>query len=65
MNLKEYQLKCKQSAKKNVDKDKEIMTWGLGVAGEAGDLVGCIKKTVNHDNDQTSGIKENIGDVMW
>jgi NTP pyrophosphatase (non-canonical NTP hydrolase) len=37
----------------------------LGIAGEAGDLVGCIKKTIFHNNDQKQGIKENIGDTMW
>lgn len=41
------------------------MTWGLGIAGEAGDVAGCIKKTVSHDNDQTKGIRENIGDTFW
>jgi len=41
------------------------MTWGLGIAGEAGDVAGCIKKTYSHDNDQTAGIRENIGDTMW
>ncbi len=43
----------------------EISTWGLVVAGEAGDLVGCIKKTLNHGGNQVVGIKENIGDTMW
>lgn len=65
MNLKEYQQLCKRSAKEFTDKDKEIMTWGLGIAGEAGDVAGCIKKTFSHDNDQTKGIRENIGDTLW
>lgn len=43
----------------------ELSNWGLGVAGEAGDLAGCIKKTVYHGNDQKDGIRENIGDTMW
>jgi NTP pyrophosphatase (non-canonical NTP hydrolase) len=37
----------------------------LGIAGEAGDLAGCIKKTYAHDNDQKAGIKENVGDTLW
>lgn len=64
-NLKEYQKLCKKTAQRFKDKDKEIMTWGLGVAGEAGDLAGCIKKTFSHKNDQISGIKENLGDTLW
>ena len=58
MNLKEYQELCKKTAKKFDNKNEEIMVWGLGVAGEAGDLAGCIKKTKAHGNDQKLGIKE-------
>lgn len=43
----------------------EILTWGLGIAGEAGDVASCIKKTISHKNDQKDGIKENIGDTLW
>ena len=65
MNLKEYQEACKRTAKKFETPEKEILTWGLGIAGEAGDIAGCIKKTYAHDNDQKAGIKENIGDMLW
>ena len=64
-NLKEYQELCRKSAMKFEDKEKEIMTWGLGIAGEAGDVAGCIKKTFSHKNDQTLGIRENLGDTLW
>jgi NTP pyrophosphatase (non-canonical NTP hydrolase) len=64
-NLREYQKLCEKTVKKFKDKEKEIFTWGLGVAGEAGDIASCIKKTFCHDNDQRKGVKENIGDMMW
>ena len=64
-NLKEYQELCKKTAKKFRNKEKELFTWGLGIAGEAGDIAGCIKKTLSHNNDQKQGIKENIGDTLW
>ncbi len=65
-SLKEYQEACEMTARKDFETPKEeIMTWGLGVTGEAGDVASCIKKTFMHDNDQKEGIKENIGDVMW
>jgi len=64
-SLKEFQEACKKTAKRFETKEKEILTWGLGVAGEAGDVAGCIKKTYAHDNDQTQGIRENIGDMLW
>jgi NTP pyrophosphatase (non-canonical NTP hydrolase) len=65
MELREYQKLCKETAQKFDSKDKEIMTWGLGIVGEAGDVAGCIKKTFSHYNDQKEGIKENIGDTLW
>ena len=65
-NLREYQDACKATAKKDfASPNEEITTWGLGITGEAGDVASCIKKTFFHDNDQRSGIKENIGDVLW
>jgi NTP pyrophosphatase (non-canonical NTP hydrolase) len=64
-SLKEYQDLCKKTAKKFDSEEKEIMTWGLGIAGEAGDVAGCIKKTYAQDNDQKLGIRENIGDTLW
>ncbi len=65
MNLSEYQKFCKRTAKKFRDKEKEIMTWGLGISGEAGDVAGCIKKTISHHDNQKDGIKENLGDTLW
>ena len=65
MNLKEYQELCKGAAKKFENPEKEILVWGLGISGEAGDIAGCIKKTFAHDNNQEAGIKENIGDTLW
>lgn len=64
-NLRQYQQLCKKTAKRYNSKEKEIFTWGLGLSGEAGDVAGCIKKTFSHNNDQRSGIKENLGDTLW
>ena len=65
MNLKEYQKLCQKTAKKFRDKEKEIMTWGLGISGEAGDVAGCIKKTYSHRDNQKDAIRENLGDTLW
>ncbi len=64
-NLKEYQELCRKTAKKFETDEKEILTWGLGIASEAGDVAACIKKTYAHNNDQKHGIRENIGDTLW
>ena len=69
LKLSDYQKMCKKTAglSDGVDmKMKEIMTWGLGIAGEAGDVAGCIKKTYSHGkDDHIAGIRENLGDTMW
>jgi len=63
--LKEYQFLCKATAKKFDTPKEEILTWGLGITGEAGDVASCIKKTFVHNNDKKEGIRENIGDTLW
>ncbi len=66
IDIKTYQKICKQTASDNfATTDEEIMTWGLGMTGEAGDVASCIKKTYAHGNDQIKGIRENLGDTMW
>lgn len=63
--LDEYQFLCKATAKKFATPIEEILTWGLGITGEAGDVASCIKKTFMHNNDKKDGIRENIGDTLW
>lgn len=65
MDLKNYQKNVKRTVARYRTKDKAIMTWGLGIAGEAGDVAGCIKKTYCQGDNQIEGIKENLGDTMW
>ncbi|NPE26426.1 nucleoside triphosphate pyrophosphohydrolase family protein [Methanococcoides sp. SA1] len=66
VNVKEYQEAAEKTARKLSDEEKQISFWGLGVAGEAGDIASCIKKEVFHENkNMKSGIREGVGDVMW
>lgn len=66
MNLKQYQEACKRTSKEFATPETEIATWGLGVAGEAGDIASCIKKIFAHKNEAIKeGLKENPGDTMW
>jgi len=66
MDFNEYQKLCKLTAKKDFKtKEEEIMCWGLGVTGEAGDIASCIKKTFAHKKDVKEGIRENMGDMLW
>jgi NTP pyrophosphatase (non-canonical NTP hydrolase) len=66
MDLNEYQKLAKVTAKKDFGSEtEEIMCWGCGITGEAGDVASCIKKTFAHNKDVKEGIKENIGDMFW
>ena len=66
MELDKYQEACKRTSKKFSTPETAIATWGLGIAGEAGDVASCIKKTFVQKNGKVKdGIKENIGDMMW
>jgi len=65
MDINEYQELTKRTAGNYKSKKKALTNWGLGVAGEAGDIAGCIKKILFHQNDQSDGVRENIGDTMW
>lgn len=65
MDLNTYPELCKKTAKSFESPELEIATWGLGIAGEAGDVASCIKKTFAHKNDIKDGIKENLGDTLW
>ncbi len=65
INIKDYQKFVKKTAKKFDSPSEEIMVWGLGISGEAGDVASCIKKTFAHDNDQKKGVRENLGDTIW
>ena len=66
MDLTEYQKLAEKTAKKDfATRTEEILTWGCGISGEAGDVASCIKKTFTHNKDVSEGIKENLGDMMW
>lgn len=66
VNIKEYQEACEKTARVLDDKEKQICFWGLGIAGEAGDVASCIKKEIFHENKKVrGGIREGLGDVMW
>lgn len=68
MTFNEYQQACERTANR-VDVDtveKRLANFGLGVAGEAGEVADLIKKHLYHgqplDKDK---LKRELGDVMW
>ena len=69
MNFNEYQKAAIVTKKPWDNKQFELAYCGLGLAGEAGEVVDILKKhfsgTKPLDTDQMEKIKYEIGDVMW
>lgn len=61
-SLDQYQ----QLAARTIGSDQSLAVWGLGVAGEAGEVAELIKKVVGHGHplDRNTLVTE-IGDVLW
>ena len=64
LTMNDYQFDAQRTA--NPADPIRLATAGLGVAGEAGELAGAIKKHLSHGHDlDKEHIKEEIGDVLW
>jgi len=63
MNLNKYQELASRTANPH---DLELLNYGLGLAGEAGEIVELIKKSHFHGHviDKTR-ITGELGDLMW
>lgn len=65
MNLNEYQAKAYATA---LPKAKTLAYMILGIAGEAGEVAGKMKKYIRGDKDYEKlreELKAEIGDVLW
>ena len=64
MTMKGYQRLAQRTA--NPADPIRLATAGLGVAGEAGELAGAIKKHLSHGHDlDKEHVREELGDVLW
>jgi NTP pyrophosphatase (non-canonical NTP hydrolase) len=63
MNLNEYQLLSARTANKH---DGELVNYGLGLTGEAGEVADIIKKSQFHGHVvESDEVKKELGDVLW
>lgn len=63
MNINDYQQMSARTAKHH---EGELVNYGLGIAGEAGEVADLIKKAVFHGHDiDAEQIKKELGDVLW
>ncbi len=68
MNFNEYQKLTERTAPKDHEMSRElrIATYGLGIAGEAGEVADVIKKEVGHKHPADPlKILNELGDDMW
>ncbi len=64
LSMQEYEYQAQRTA--NPADPIRLATAGLGVAGEAGELAGAIKKHLSHGHDlNREHVREELGDVLW
>lgn len=66
MNMHEYQHAALRTASMQLSNELKLATFGLGIAGEAGEVADMVKKRLGHGHalDREKFIKE-LGDVLW
>ncbi|WP_099221589.1 nucleoside triphosphate pyrophosphohydrolase family protein [Listeria costaricensis] len=63
MDFKEYQELAKRTAAHH---EQALTNYGLGVAGEAGEVVELIKKYAFHGHDlDKAALTKELGDLLW
>ena len=66
MDLKEYQQFCKEGVLQPTKDIGEALIFGLGLAGESGEVCDIIKKEKGHNKPlDVEHLKEELGDVLW
>lgn len=63
MNLNEYQTLAERTATSH---KHELLNYGLGIAGEAGEVADLIKKSMFHGHKISADeIAKELGDTLW
>lgn len=63
MNLNDYQSLASRTAASH---GNELVNYGLGIAGESGEVADLIKKAMFHGHTIDIGeVKKELGDVLW
>jgi NTP pyrophosphatase (non-canonical NTP hydrolase) len=68
MNFDEYQALAERTARRGAnDTDlTRFANFGMGIAGEAGEVVDHLKKVVFHGHElDKDKLEEELGDLMW
>jgi NTP pyrophosphatase (non-canonical NTP hydrolase) len=66
MTTTRYQQEVKRTMPKLLAKESELAMLAMGVADEAGEFLGHIKKVLFHGHDDDRGhVVEELGDILW
>lgn len=69
LTFREYQRESQRTAGAHDDFNMKLAIWGLGIAGEAGEVADLIKKVVGHghplDEQTIRKLEREIGDTLW
>lgn len=66
MTFDEYQIASKRTMNPGLGHDEELTNYGLGVAGEAGEVVELVKKHVFHGKPMgVDALEKELGDVLY
>lgn len=68
MTIKEYQDFCKEGLRKEFEGEKNVWHYAIGLGGEVGEVLNCIKKRDFHgrvDEVTVEDIVDEVGDVLW
>lgn len=66
MNLDKYQRLAARTLNDDETQCMQLAIYGLGLAGEAGEVVEAIKKHVGHGHNlDTEKLEKELGDVLW
>lgn len=66
MKFNEYQELAGRTANKDIKHKGSLANYGMGLAGETGEVVDILKKAVFHGHEtDVAKLKDELGDVLW
>lgn len=65
--ISEFQQHVNGFKNSKLTKNEALCNWSLGLAGESGEVVDCIKKALFHGKglENLDPVKKELGDVFW
>ena len=66
INFKEYQGLSARTINQHFGRDQQLANFGMGLTGEAGEIVEILKKHLFHRHGlNAEKLKDELGDLLW